>query len=65
MAYPKLKTKEGIVEVTPELIRGIGRQLPAQIADMSLQEMYALGMAVKELAKSTTVSRMGELIKRQ
>jgi len=65
MAYPKLKTTEGIITVTPELIRDLGRQLPAQIADMSLTEIISLGMAIKELGKSTTVSRMSELIKRQ
>jgi len=65
MSYPKLKTKEGIITVTPELIRDLGRQLPTQIADMSLSEIISLGMAIRELGKSTTVSRMSELIKRQ
>ena len=65
MSYPQLTTEDGIVTVTPELLRDIGKQLPAQIAKMSLQEIFALGLAVKELAQTTTVSRMAALIKRK
>ena len=63
MSYPKLKTREGTVTITPELLREIARQLPVQMKDMSLREIIALGVAFKELAYSTTVSRMDKLVK--
>lgn len=65
MSFPKLNTPDGIVTVTPDLIRELGKELPSQIKDMSIGEIIELGMAIKELGKLATIKRIGQLISKR
>lgn len=48
MAYPKIKTKDVDICLTPELLKEVGRQVPAQLKCMSFTEMIALWRAGQE-----------------
>lgn len=49
MAYPKLQTKDGLITITPELIREISEQVPEQIKQMTFLEMLKLYEAVNAI----------------
>ena len=58
MAYPTLKTPQGEVPLTPELIRELGNLLPDQLKKMTFTEMIELGKAVREVGAKTGVGKL-------
>ena len=58
MAYPILKTAQGEVPLTPELIRELGNLLPAQLKMMTFTEMSELGKAVWEVGAKTGIGKL-------
>ena len=56
--YPILKTAQGEVSLTPELIQELGNLLPAQLKKMTFTEMIELGKAMREVGAKTGVGKL-------